>query len=323
LGVGQGEVSAVIAEALERVWCVISDQLAEEFSGVREVFDYISSLRGKMYRPSVMLAWAEAFGGISDEHITASAVVEMAHTATLMHDDVIDRAASRRGNSTVNKVFGNKQAVLAGDMLLSKAFVLAGKLETAGIAEMLSATAVRLCRGEMRQNNFKDWRVVSEEEYLEIIADKTAALFEVCCAISGLVSGVDERAGEAMASYGYNVGMAFQIADDLLDISGDEKVTGKSGNVDLSQSKATLAVIHYLEGSEDERQREDMLEKIIKAGGKSELVGVLSESGAIGYAFGRARDYSDKAVAAAEIVQDAGARIQLEALAKKAVDRNS
>ncbi len=184
----------------------------------------------------------------SDRHyeaISVAAIMEMLHNATLLHDDVIDEGTKRRGLPTVNHLWGNDSAVLLGDFLLSRVLKMSTDLEPQ-LQRLIAAAAARTCEGELRQiAQRKNWRL-TEAEYIDIIADKTAALFDCCCRLGALLAGANDDRLEALCSSGHNLGIAFQITDDLLDIIGNETTSGKTLGRDFAANNITLPVIHLL-----------------------------------------------------------------------------
>ena len=255
--------------------------------------DHLRACGGKMLRPGMVLLAGECFGPLTPEHTQVSAMVEMIHHATLLHDDVIDDGRKRRGVPTVN-LWGNECAVLLGDLLLSQVFRMAADLDP-GVARVLAQTAMRVCEGELRQTAQKrNWQL-NEAEYLEIIAEKSASFFGGCCRLGAMLSSADEDQIESLARFGLLAGVAFQIADDLLDIAGDESRTGKTAQSDLAKDKPTLAVIHLLATTDSARQADVCA--LLESSGRSrgELVDLLERHGSLRYARERAADYVAKA----------------------------
>lgn len=267
-----------------------------------------------MMRSGLLLLSGKACGGIKEEHIEVGAIVELVHTATLLHDDVLDGATSRRGAETANTLWGNECAVLLGDFLLSRAFVVGLRLAEPRVGQVISETAVQICRGELRQNvERRNWDL-SRQGYYEIIRDKTAALFGSCCYLGGLVSGADESQQECLGEFGLNVGMAFQLTDDLLDIISDQSITGKTPGKDFLQGKLTLPVIHYLGGAGQE-DRDAFIKRISNQLVRGELVEVLEGSGGLDYTRSEAKRFIDKAILCLKDMEDGEAK---EALIKTA-----
>lgn len=237
----------LIANELKQVQTIIfeqTDALCRDKSLGRLVRSF-NVRSGKMIRPALLLLCGACCGEITDKHIQTAAIMELLHNATLLHDDVIDEGQIRRGEATVNRIYGNEAAVLLGDFLLSRAFKMCTSLESE-IIKIISATAARICEGELRQTIHKrDWNL-SEAEYLEIITEKSAALFSTCCRLGGYLSGAKKRQIQSLSDYGLNFGIAFQIADDLVDITGDENASGKTLGSDVDRNKPTLPLIHIL-----------------------------------------------------------------------------
>ncbi len=250
----------------------------------------LTAQTGKMIRPSLVLLAGRCFGPTSDRHIEVSAIVEMLHNATLLHDDVIDEGQTRRGVPTVNRVWGNESAVLLGDFLLSQVFRLTASLDPA-VAGVIGETAARVCEGELRQVAQKQNWQLTEAEYLDIVTEKSAAFFSGCCRLGAMLSDAAESQIEALAAYGLHAGVAFQIADDLLDIAGDENTTGKTARSDLSKSKLTLAMIRLLDTVDASTRQKVHILLANPAESANELERMLTAHGSLPYARDRALDY--------------------------------
>lgn len=259
------------------------------------LFEHLNARSGKLLRPGLVLLAGECFGPLTEDHIRVSAMVEMIHHATLLHDDVIDDGHMRRGVPTANRLWGNESAVLLGDFVLSQVFRMAADLDTPA-AKIVAQTAVRVCEGELRQIvQRRNWRL-SEPEYIDIITEKSASFFSGCCRLGGLLSHAQERHVEALAHFGLFAGIAFQIADDLLDITGDEHRTGKTGHRDTARDKLTLAVIHLLR-TVDPSCRADIYTSLESENdSRGELVDLLGQHGSLRYAHDQAQSYIAKAV---------------------------
>jgi octaprenyl-diphosphate synthase len=250
--------------------------------------------RGKMLRPALVLLAGECCAALTDKHLQVSAMVEMIHHATLLHDDVIDDGSQRRGVPTINHLWGNESAVLLGDFILSHVFRMAADLEPE-VARVLAQTAVRVCEGELRQTVQKgNWRL-SEAQYLEIITEKSASFLSGCCRLGAMLSHARPEQVEALARFGLWSGIAFQITDDLLDLTGSENHTGKTSQCDLAKDKPTLAVIHLLTTIDPARRAEvdALLETPNKA--RTELLDLLTRHGSLQYAGRQAADYVKRA----------------------------
>jgi octaprenyl-diphosphate synthase len=264
----------------------------------RDLASFVAHLKacsGKMLRPGMVLLAGECFGPLTEEHVQVSAMLEMIHHATLLHDDVIDEGRKRRGVPTANFLWGNECAVLLGDFVLSQVFRMAAELDPA-VAKILAQTARRVCEGELRQTLQKrNWQL-SEAQYIEIITEKSASFFGGCCRLGAMLSGADEERIESLARFGVLAGVAFQITDDLLDIAGDESRMGKTSQSDLAKDKPTLAVIHLL-GTMDSAHKTQVGTLLDSAGrSRRELADLLQQQGSLRYARQRAADYVAQAV---------------------------
>ena len=301
----------LISDELGRVKELIDEQLAGAGEPVRRLLGQLNVCTGKMLRPGLVLLSHRAVCGAPgvkrntqydirnthDELIRIAAVVEMIHNATLLHDDVIDEGQRRRGLPTVNSLWGNESAVLLGDFLLGRVFRMCADLQPR-FQRIIAATSVRVCEGELSQIiQRRNWQL-SESEYIEIITEKSAALFSSCCLLGALSAGAGEGQGQLLAEFGRNLGIAFQITDDLLDIIGDEGKTGKIPGNDVNKNKPTLAVIHLLR-TVGKKERAALVEMLSVPGhSRLALVEKLSSCGSLEYAHGRAQEFVSKAVRA-------------------------
>jgi len=269
---------------------------------IKPLLECVSTRSGKMLRSGLVLLAGGCCGKITDEHIRVAAIVEMIHNATLLHDDVIDEGQKRRGLPTINSLWGNESAVLLGDFLLSRAFKMCAELEPQ-VARVIAATAIRVCEGELRQvSQRQNWQL-SESEYIDIITEKSAALFSSCCYLGGLLARASETQVQSLADFGLNAGIAFQITDDLLDIIGDENKTGKTLGSDVSKRKLTLAIIHLLGAVEDPAPIRQSLSSI--GAGLAEM---LRCYGSLEYARGRAQEFVARAVGALAGLKESDAK---------------
>jgi len=284
----------LINDELGRVKKLINEQLSRcpDKIGVSRLVEHLNSCGGKMIRPGLVLLAGGAVGKITDEHIRIAAIMEMIHNATLLHDDVIDEGQRRRGQATVNSLWGNESAVLLGDFLLSKVFRMCADLELQ-VVKIIATAAARTCEGELRQIAQRGNWQLNETEYIEIITEKSAALFSSCCYLGGLLGGAGETDVKLLSDFGLNLGVAFQITDDLLDIIGDEAKTGKTLGSDVDKNKLTLAVIHLL-GVMDEKGRSSVINSLCNKAG---LVEMLRSYGSLEYAHSRSQEFVAKAIA--------------------------
>jgi octaprenyl-diphosphate synthase len=236
---------APIAADLESAERIFATALAEYRSPVAPLIQHLKHYRGKRLRPALLMLTAKACGSVSPAHHTLAAAVEMIHTATLVHDDVLDEADLRRRVPTINAGWGNKISILLGDTLFTHAFHLTSTVD-ARACRIIGEATNRVCAGELRQVCERGNLKLAEAEYFTMIEGKTAALTECCGRLGALYTNQPEVVVEELASFGRNLGFAFQIADDLLDLLGDEQTAGKTLGTDLEQQKLTLPVIHCL-----------------------------------------------------------------------------
>ncbi len=250
-----------VRAGLERVEGILREELANENPFVGALLDHSTKFYGKRLRPALLLHCSHIFGGPSDLHLSLAAVVEMLHNATLVHDDVLDEAKVRRRVETLNQVWGNEASILFGDYLFAKAYALCAKLHNREANRILAHTIEEMCVGELSQIATKFNFDIDEERYLEIIRRKTASLFATACRLGAVGLDADPAAVESLARYGTCFGMAFQIIDDCLDLTGDESVAGKSLGTDLEKGKLTLPVIRLLRGLplQERRNLEDLI----------------------------------------------------------------
>src|SRR4051794_11856205 len=236
-----GPVAADIEEA-DRIF---NATLAPYKSSFSTLIQHLKHYRGKRLRPALLLLTAKALCRLTPQHHTLAAAVEMIHTATLVHDDVLDEAELRRHVPTVNAGWGNKVSILLGDMLFTHAFHLTSTVDRRA-CEIIGEATNRVCAGELRQVTERGNLNLTEADYFAVIDGKTAALTECCGRLGALYAGASEEVAGRLANFGRNLGLAFQIADDLLDLVGNEDTAGKTLGTDLEQQKLTLPVIHCL-----------------------------------------------------------------------------
>jgi octaprenyl-diphosphate synthase len=245
-------VQAVIGDALIASERAFDRELASENPFVTDIHGHSRRFRGKRLRPMLLLLTAEACGGIRDEHITLAAVVEMIHTATLVHDDVLDDADLRRHVATVNSRWNNSTSVLFGDYLFTHAFHLAAATGSTTACRLIGRATNVVCEGELTQIRQRGNLDLSEAEYVEIVGAKTGELCAVACELGAEFARVPDQIVDSCREYGRALGIAFQIADDVLDLVGDETQTGKSLGSDLAQQKMTLPLIYLMQNCDSD-----------------------------------------------------------------------
>ncbi len=291
------DLAGPVAAALEQVVRTFDDELRCDLPFVERLVDQVRQYRGKLLRPKLLLLSAKAVGDLRREHIVLAAVVEMVHMATLVHDDVLDEADVRRRKATVNRLVGNEGAVLLGDYLISHSYHLCTSLDSVEYARRIADVTNTVCEGELMQIEHRGDAALTESQYLEIIRRKTAALTGVCCELGAAAAGADRRVVDQMAAFGVDLGMAFQIVDDLLDLTGTENELGKTVGRDADLGKWTLPAIRYRDRA-DESARRRLIDALSNGTlNKSVCVrSILAGSDAMDYALDMARAYVHSAL---------------------------
>jgi len=321
LSVREASPFSPIARDLEEVERLLRQTLSSARPGVERLLARLGPYRGKRLRPALLLLTARACGRLTPAHHTLATVVEMIHTATLVHDDVLDGASLRRHGRTVNADWGNQASILLGDYLFTHAFHLSSTVGDVRACRLIGEATNRVCEGELHQVCERGNLALTEDEYLDIIDAKTAELTSCCCQLGALFSGAREDVVEALSRFGRYLGIAFQIADDVLDLMGDESVAGKSLGTDLEQQKLTLPIIHVLQTSPDV----DRVRQILCGLGnhkREALRAYLEKSDALNYAHARATEFARSACAELGCLEPSEFRVILETLPERAVNRN-
>lgn len=304
-------IAPLVSDRIRSVEALFRESLASPIRIVEEVGAFVADGGGKRIRPTLHLLCARLCGYDGPNDIVLGAVIEFIHCATLIHDDIIDDAKTRRGRPSVNSKWTNSVTVLFGDYMFAKAMELALRAKNLGVMEKLADVTLRMTEGEMLQTRYVGRLDVSVEEYLDLIDRKTAALFACSCELAGLLAGATEPERRALRDYGRHLGMAFQLVDDLLDLTGDAEILGKPAGSDLREGKATLAVLDLLAGGSAEARR--VAERVL-GGGKSagaateRLIRMLDEAGALERVRDRARFHARRAVAELDRFDDGPAR---------------
>lgn len=306
---------------LNRVEEVFERALHSDTPCVEDLCKHVRRLRGKMLRPVLLLTAGQACGTLTDEHYSLAAVIEMVHMATLVHDDVLDEASMRRKAVTINHMSGNETAVMLGDFLISRSFLLCSHVRNHEANQIVGQAAATVCEGELLQlHNRGNWHL-DEKTYYQIIDCKTAALTAAASELGAMCAGASPAVSQAMRQYGRHVGLAFQIADDILDVVGREEQTGKTLGTDAKLGKLTLPMIHLLEcANEGDRER---IVAVLQAGGtdRAQLATLLDRYGSLSYARRRAQDSVDEALRSLACLADSPARQQLQQMAQFIVER--
>ncbi len=311
-----------IASGLSEVERRLDEELRSRFEPVNRLCDRVRLYRGKMLRPTLLLLSGQACGGVTDEHLTLAVVVEMVHAATLVHDDVLDEADVRRRQATVNSTDGNKAAVLLGDYLISHSFHLCSSLNDQYASRLIGATTNTVCEGELMQVHHRGDVELSESDYLEIIRRKTAVLTGACTALGARYSGCDSSRLAAWERFGTDLGMAFQIVDDVLDCTGTEARMGKTLGRDVDLGEPTLPVIHALSEAPPAVRKE--LATVLRNGRAAPRERIrhwLEQADSITYSYRMAGEYLDAARRHLETVPASPARDALSAVTDFVLDR--
>jgi octaprenyl-diphosphate synthase len=315
-------VQRLIADEMHTVDEVIRQRLHSDVLLIRQVAEYIIGSGGKRLRPALVILSAGACGYSGSAHYQLAAVVEFIHTATLLHDDVVDESELRRGKATANSMFGNPASVLVGDFLYSRAFQMIVDVQDMRVMQVLADATNTIAEGEVLQLLNCNDPDVSEDRYLHVIRSKTAKLFEAAGRLGAILSRASPEVEEGLARYGMHLGTAFQLIDDVLDYSGDHLQTGKNLGDDLAEGKPTLPLIHAMRNGSTTQA--GIIRAAIERGGLSEfqpVVAAIRETGALDYARRRAEAESKRAVAALQALPPSTYHDSLIQLAAFAVSR--
>ncbi len=289
----------VVANDIQEVNNLILKQLHSDVDLVENIGHYIIDAGGKRLRPILVLLVANCLGLSDRRHIELATVIEFIHTATLLHDDVVDTSDLRRGRATANAKFGNAPSVLVGDFLYSRAFQMLVQLGDMDIMRILSNTTNVISEGEVQQLVNAQNPNLSEADYLKVIHKKTAALFEAACETGAVLCAAEDSARHAAWSFGHHLGLAFQLIDDILDYEGDLEALGKNIGDDLAEGKATLPLIYAMNKGPEDHQA--LIRQAIAEGGLDHLDAVISivrSSGGLEYTRQRAVQHAESACAA-------------------------
>jgi len=314
---------APVSDDFDAVNQLILEQLHSRVPLVEKIGHYIISAGGKRLRPLVVLLGARACGLSDPRQHSLAAIIEFLHTATLLHDDVVDTSDLRRGRSTANALWGNAPSVLVGDFLYSRAFEMMVALGDMQIMRILANATNVIAEGEVLQLSKVRDANTDEATYMEVIRSKTAMLFEAACHTAGVLAKANAQQTEALRQYGNALGIAFQLMDDLLDYSGDAAEMGKNVGDDLAEGKPTLPLIYTMRHGTAEQAA--LVRQAIQKGGTENIAPIrdaVAASGALDYTARLAREQADEAVQLLQTLPASDYRDALEQLARFAVDRN-
>ena len=318
------DVAALAEDDMQAVNRLISKSLESDVPLVSQVSEYIVMSGGKRLRPLIVLLAARALGYEGEQHVRAAAIIEFIHTATLLHDDVVDSSERRRGQDSANTVFGNQASVLVGDFLYSRSFQMMVDIGDMRVMQILADATNTIAAGEVQQLMNVHDPDTTEADYEQVIYRKTARLFEAGAQIAAVLGQRDAAEEAAMIEYGRCLGTAFQLVDDALDYSASADELGKNLGDDLAEGKPTLPLIYAMNtGNEEQR---DLIRKAIIDGGlenMSDIQAVIEATGALDYTAQRARSAADAAIAALQRIPDNPHSQALKLLAEFAIQRRS
>ena len=312
------------AADMARVNQLIIDRMESDVPLIPELAGHLVAAGGKRLRPLMTLASARMFGYEGRHHIGLAAAVEFIHTATLLHDDVVDESDLRRGRETANAVWGNQASVLVGDFLFSRAFRLMVESESLEVLDILANASAVIAEGEVAQLTTANDTETSEEAYLFVIRSKTAALFAAACEVGGLVAGQNKATTEALDQYGTNLGIAFQLVDDYLDYAASQDKLGKEVGDDFREGKITLPIVLAMRRGDDDEHafwKRTLEECDQQEGDLEKAVEILRKHEALDDTLIRARGYADTARAALSALPQNEYRAALEDVVDFCVDR--
>ncbi|AUI66502.1 MULTISPECIES: octaprenyl diphosphate synthase [Glaesserella] len=302
----------------------ILNELNSQVVLINQLGHYIISGGGKRIRPLIAVLTANALNYQGKEHITCAAFVEFIHTATLLHDDVVDESDMRRGRETANARFGNAASVLVGDFIYTRAFQMMASLRSLDVLQVMSDATNVIAEGEVQQLMNVNDPETTEANYMQVIYSKTARLFEAASQCSAIVSGADQATVLAMRDYGRYLGTAFQLVDDILDYSANAEQLGKNIGDDLAEGKPTLPLLHAMRSGNAEQAA--LIREAIEQGGKrealDEILAIMAEHKSLDYTMARVKQEAQKAVDAVAILPESDYKQALISLAYLSVDRS-
>lgn len=318
------QISALAKHDMQAVDHAILAQLNSDVVLINQLGHYIISGGGKRIRPLIAVLAARALGYQGHDHITCAAFVEFIHTATLLHDDVVDESDMRRGKETANARFGNAASVLVGDFIYTRAFQMMTSLNSLPVLKVMSDATNVIAEGEVQQLMNVNDPETTEENYMQVIYSKTARLFEAATQCAALVANANEMEVAALQNYGRYLGTAFQLVDDILDYSANAEKLGKNIGDDLAEGKPTLPLLHAMRNGNP--QQADLIREAIEQGGKrdalDEILAIMAEQKSLDYTMQRAKQEAQKAVDAIAMLPESEFKQALSSLAYLSVDRS-
>lgn len=317
-------IQRLTADDMAKVNETIQDQLNSDVTLINQLGLYIVSGGGKRLRPLLALLSARALGYQGEQHIMAAAFVEFIHTATLLHDDVVDESDMRRGKATANAAFGNAASVLVGDFIYTRSFQMMTKLGSLKILELMSDSVNVIAEGEVQQLINCNDPSVTEADYMQVIYSKTARLFEAATQIGAILSDAPAETELALQNYGKYLGTAFQLIDDVMDYTADGKEMGKNVGDDLAEGKPTLPLLYAMHNSngEDAALIRSAIENADGMAHLEQILAIMDKTGSLDYTTQKAEQEADKAIAELSVLPDSDYKQALVTLAHLAVNRS-
>lgn len=319
------DISLPIKNELDTFQSIFKDSMRSKVGLVDLVARYIIRQKGKKIRPLLVLLSSKIAGGINERSYRGAVLVELLHTATLIHDDVVDNADKRRGLWSINKVFKNKVAVLMGDYLLSRGLMIAVEGKDFDFLGVITNAVKRMSEGELLQIQKTRKLDIDEETYFKVISDKTASLIETCCTIGALSSTQNQDYINALMKYGHSLGMSFQIRDDILDYEGTSSITGKPVGGDIREKKITLPLIFAM--SRVSKQEANSIKKMLKSKNDSDsvrkIISFVREQNGIEYAYSISRKFALEAKNSLSVFPDSQTKLALESLVDFVTERKN
>ncbi len=317
------EIQALVADDMSAVDDLIRQRLSSDVVLINQLGNYIIGNGGKRIRPLITLLASRALNYDGPHHINLATIIEFIHTATLLHDDVVDSSDMRRGQASANAVFGNEASVLVGDFLYSRAFEMMVEIDNMKVMAILASTTNTIAEGEVMQLMNVHDPDTTEARYIEVIQSKTAKLFEAATRLGAVLMKQENRIEQAMASYGKHLGTAFQLIDDALDYSRHNKGLDKNVGDDLAEGKPTLPLIHAMQNGTDAQRK--LIRKAIEDGGLEQIdavIDAIESTSSIAYTAGRAEAEAKQAIEALSVIPDSSYKQALIDLAHISVYRD-
>jgi len=317
-------IRAPVLDVMDKVNGLIQERLYSDVPLINQCGHYIVNSGGKRLRPTLVLLSAGVFSYRGDKHINLAAIIEFIHTATLLHDDVVDASLLRRGQATANQRWGNEASVLVGDFLYSRAFQMMVEVGSMEVMKVLADATNMIAKGEVQQLLNRHNHETSEASYLEVINNKTARLFQAAAQVGAIISSATPELETAITNYGRHLGISYQLVDDVLDYSASSKELGKNIGDDLAEGKPTLPLLYSMWNGT--REQQDVIKSAIVNGGLDSIEEIklaIESSGAIAYTAGLARQEADKAIACLEDLPSSRYLDALYTLARFATERTN